>query len=167
MMFWTRSAGIVDCVWDAGIVLPGFSTLPFVPGSQSTKYSPINDCGRDWQKASWWNCPNPCWLDCTVTSACSGFSQCADLSSEHRLIDLIDPEITPATLKSAPLTSPNALSNSILYVGLPPPPEAPSVNARNAPTASSTAALTRIRLMVRLAPGSGCRGNPIRGTIRR
>ena len=33
-----------------------------------------------------------------------------------RSIDLIVPAITPATLKSAPVTSPNALSSWILYV---------------------------------------------------
>src|SRR5438270_5461626 len=130
MMFWTRSAGIVDCVWLAWIVLPGGSVLPCEPGSQSTKYSPISDCGRDWQNASEWNCPKPFWLACTVTSACSGLSQRAFGSLEQRLIVLIAPEITPATLKSAPLTNPNALSSSILYVGSPLPPEAPSVSAR-------------------------------------
>ncbi len=52
MMSWTRSAGIVDSVWVTGIVLPAGSTrLPGVPGSQSRKYSPISDWGRDWQVA--------------------------------------------------------------------------------------------------------------------
>ena len=31
-MFWTRSAGIVDCVWVTGIVLPGGEHLAVVPG---------------------------------------------------------------------------------------------------------------------------------------
>ena len=54
MTSWSRSAGIVDCVWVTGIVLPGLSTGPLlVPGSQSMKYSPISDSGRDWQKAFW------------------------------------------------------------------------------------------------------------------
>ena len=65
----SRSAGIVDCVWVTGIVLPGFSTLPLVPGSHSTKYSPISDCGRDWQNASERNEPRPGWVTCTVMSA--------------------------------------------------------------------------------------------------
>ena len=34
------------------IVAPDGSTLPLLPGWQSTKYSPISDWGRDWQKAS-------------------------------------------------------------------------------------------------------------------
>ena len=51
-MFWTRSAGIVDWVWLAGIVDPDGSTLPLLPGWQSMKYSPISDWGRDWQNAS-------------------------------------------------------------------------------------------------------------------
>src|SRR5258708_10743397 len=153
MMFWTRSAGIVDCVCVTGIVLPDCSTLPSVPGWQSMKYSPISDCGRDWQNASEWNWPKPLALAWTVTTACSVFWS--------RSIDLIEPAITPATLKSAPFVSPNALSSWILYVGLLlPPPDAPSVNTRNAPTASSTAAVTRILLMGRLAPDSECRGNP-------
>src|SRR5882757_11573617 len=114
MMSWTRSAGIVDWVCEAGIVLPGLRTVPVVPGSQSTKYSPISDCGRDWQKASLRNCPNPRVLAWTPTIACSGFWQCAWGSVEQRLIELIDPDVTPATLKSAPEVSPNALSSSML-----------------------------------------------------
>ena len=52
-MSWSRSAGIVDCVWLTGIVAPALSTGPELPGLQSTKYSPISDSGRDWQLASW------------------------------------------------------------------------------------------------------------------
>ena len=61
-MFWIRSAGIVDCVWLAGIVAPEGRTGPALPGWQSMKYSPISDCGRDWQNASRWNWPKPDWV---------------------------------------------------------------------------------------------------------
>ena len=59
MVSWSRSAGIVDCVWLTGIVAPALSAGPELPGLQSTKYSPISDSGRDWQVASWWNWPKP------------------------------------------------------------------------------------------------------------
>ncbi len=48
------SAGIVDWVSVTGIVPPGWITGPLLPGWQSMKYSPMSDCGRDWQKASVW-----------------------------------------------------------------------------------------------------------------
>src|SRR5437763_2594317 len=105
-MFWTRSAGIVDWVWLAWIVLPAGRTGPWLPGSQLMKYSPISDWGRDWQNASEWNWPKPDWLTLTVSTACSEFWQWAALSYPHRSICLIEPTGTPATLKSEPVTSP-------------------------------------------------------------
>src|SRR6202035_3264697 len=96
MMFWTRSAGIVDWVWLAGIVAPDLSTGPELPGWQSTKYSPISDWGRVWQKASEWNWPKPPWVTWTVMTACSVFWS--------RPMPVIEPAFTPATLNSPPLT---------------------------------------------------------------
>jgi len=61
-MFCTRSAGIVDAVWLTAIRLPGLSLVAARPGWQSTKYSPISDCGRDWQKTSDLNEPKPFWV---------------------------------------------------------------------------------------------------------
>ncbi len=113
MMFASRSAGIVDCVWVTGIVLPARSTLPLVPGSHSTKYSPISDCGRDWQNASERKDPRPGWLTCTVTSAWH-FDTFPLMQPGGRSMLLIVPALTPATLKSTPLVSPNALSSSTL-----------------------------------------------------
>ena len=59
----------MDSVWLTGIVDPALSVLPYCPGWQSTKYSPISDCGRDWQKASDLKVPKPFCVTCTVTSA--------------------------------------------------------------------------------------------------
>ncbi len=106
MTFWTRSAGIVDCVWETGIVPPGLITGPELPGLQSMKYSPISDSGRESQVASVWNWPKPALLIWTVTTAWRDF-----WSSRSYLIV---PAGTPATLKSAPVTRPKALSSSIL-----------------------------------------------------
>ena len=80
MMSASRSAGIVENVCDALSVLPEASALPYWPGWQSTKYSPISDCGRDWHDASERNAPNPFVVTWTVTSASSLFWQWACLS---------------------------------------------------------------------------------------
>ena len=80
MMSASRSAGIVENVCEAVSVAPDGSALPYWPGWQSTKYSPISDCGRDWHEASERNAPNPLLVTCTVTSACSGFWQWAPFS---------------------------------------------------------------------------------------
>ena len=56
-------------MWLTGIVDPGLSDLPYWPGWQSMKYSPISDCGRDWQNASDLNVPKPFCVTCTVTRA--------------------------------------------------------------------------------------------------
>ena len=85
---------------------PDFSGFPDWPGWQSTKYSPISDCGRDWQVASERNAPNPFTVACTVTTAWKFFWS--------RSIELIFPAGTPATLNCASGTRPNALSNSSL-----------------------------------------------------
>ena len=103
---------MVENVCDAVRVAPLASGLPYCPGWQSTKYSPISDCGRDWQDASERNVPKPLVLTCTVTTASRGFEQCAALSLKHRSIDVMLPAGTPATLNWAPLTRPKALSNS-------------------------------------------------------
>src|SRR5207248_2866716 len=89
---------------------------PVWPGVQSMKYSPIRDCGRDWQKASEWKAPKPVVETCTVTTACMVFWSSPIL--------VILPAGTPPTLNCSPWTRPKALSSSILYVGsLEPPPE--------------------------------------------
>ena len=67
----------MDWVWVIPIVLSDLSAGPDLPGSQLMKYSPISDCGRDWQNASRWKDPKPVWLIFTVTSAWSGFWQLA------------------------------------------------------------------------------------------
>src|SRR5260370_415798 len=128
------------------------------------KYSPISDWGRDWQNTSEWNWPKPFWLTPTVITPCSRFWQWASDSYWQSSIFLIDPPGTPATLKSDPTTRPNVLSTSILYVV----PElvllldAPRVTARNAPTRTTTAAPTRIRLICPSVPGRGYTGTPTR-----
>ncbi len=114
-MFWSRSNGIVDSVFLRGIVLPGGSTLPFVPGVQSTKYSPISDCGRDWQKASERNWPKPRWVTVTWTSAKQAVSPPPLEQFCGSSIVPILPAGTPATLKSEPEVRPNALSSWIVY----------------------------------------------------
>ena len=52
MVSWTRSSGICDVVCETGTVPPEGSTVPVLPGWQSTKYSPISDCWRTSQAAS-------------------------------------------------------------------------------------------------------------------
>ncbi len=69
MMFWIRSGGIVDAVCFTGIRLPGASSRLARPGRQSTKYSPIGDCGRDSQNTSERSEPNPSSVISTSTSA--------------------------------------------------------------------------------------------------
>ena len=75
MMSASRSAGIVENVCDAFSVLREASAFPYCPGWQSTKYSPISDCGRDWHDASDRKAPNPLVVTWTVTSASNGLWQ--------------------------------------------------------------------------------------------
>src|SRR5919201_902065 len=89
---------------------PGLSSCLAVPGWQSTKYSPISDCGRDSQKTSVRSEPKPSLSILKPTSACL-----VRLSS---LMSVILPARTPATLRSPPLMRPNALSNSTQYLPL-------------------------------------------------
>src|SRR5579884_3724211 len=98
MTLLSRSAGIVDSVRLTGMVLPVLSTWPFWPGVHSRKYSPISDCGRDWQKASVRKDPKPAWVTFTVTRASMGCWQCEFLTAQHRSILAIEPARTPATL---------------------------------------------------------------------
>ena len=51
-MLFTRSSGIVEVVWATGTRPPSGIRSPELPGWQSTKYSPMNDCGRISQCAS-------------------------------------------------------------------------------------------------------------------
>ena len=69
MMLLIRSSGIVDAVCSTGIVAPGFSRSASVPGRQSTKYSPISDCGRVSQNASVRSEPKPVLSIAMSTSA--------------------------------------------------------------------------------------------------
>ena len=77
-----------------------------VPGWQSTKYSPISDCGRISQCASLRRSASPGSVTSAFTSASGRPSTSLTLNS------LVWPARTPATLKSPPSVSPNALSNS-------------------------------------------------------
>ncbi len=104
MMLLIRSIGIVDAVCSTGIVAPGFSRCSAVPGRQSTKYSPISDCGRVSQKASVRSEPKPFWVIAKSTSA--------RLVRRSTRMPVTWPARTPATLTSAPSTMPNALSSS-------------------------------------------------------
>ena len=104
-MFWTRSAGIVEAVWLTGIVLPGRSLVRAVPGWQSMKYSPISDCGLDSQNTSERSelkLPAPPLIWIPTSALCERMSTFSSV---------IFPARTPAILRSAPLTRPNALSS--------------------------------------------------------
>ena len=87
-----------------GISAPGLSSAAAVPGWQSTKYSPISDCGRAWQVTSVRIDPKPVLVISISTSARWDFSS--------TFISPILPARTPAILTSPPLISPNASSNS-------------------------------------------------------
>ena len=104
MMLLTRSSGIVEAVCSIGIVAPGCSRSALVPGRQSTKYSPISDCGLVSQNASVRREPKPVFSIAMSTSAW--------WVRRSTRIPLTWPARTPATLTSAPLTMPNALSSS-------------------------------------------------------
>ena len=75
-----------------------------VPGRQSTKYSPISDCGRVSQNASVRSEPKPALSIAMSTSA--------RLVRGSTRMPVTWPARTPATFTSAPLTTPNALSSS-------------------------------------------------------
>ena len=93
-----------------GITAPGLSTCLAVPGRQSTKYSPISDCGRDSQKLSLRSEPKPSLSILKPMSACL-----VRLSS---LMSVILPARTPATFRSPPWMRPNALSSWTQYLPL-------------------------------------------------
>ena len=107
-MLFTRSSGIVELVWATGTRPPSGSRSRELPGWQSTKYSPMNDCGRMSQWAS------------RRRSAKPG-SRDLDLHDGERTRPTgrrprdrsSCPARTPATLKSPPSTTPKALSNTI------------------------------------------------------
>ena len=126
MMLSTRSGGIGDVVCSTGIVAPESSSSPFLPGWQSTKYSPISDCGLIVQVALSRRPakPSPPLLDL------DGDQRAGVLRSTSR--SAIEPTATPPTLKSAPLTSPKALSKTILYFLPLAPSPAPSGDERAA-----------------------------------
>ena len=106
-MLLTRSAGPSTRCARPGSSPPGFEPLLGVPGWQSTKYSPISDCGRASQHASLRRAPKPVSLISKSTSARLVFRSSAQ--------PVTLPARTPATLKSAPSIRPNALSSSTLY----------------------------------------------------
>ena len=106
-MLLTRSAGIVEVVCSTGTVPPSGSFLSELPGWQSTKYSPIRDCGLMSQLASSRKSPKPGSVTSTVTTAFG-----ASPSSLTTWRSLVVPAVTPPTWKSPPSTSPKALSNS-------------------------------------------------------
>ena len=107
-MLFTRSSGIVELVCATGRRPPSGMRSPEVPGWQSTKYSPMSDCGRISQWAS---------------RAQVGEAGLRDLGLHQRErprpcpVDLearsCVPARTPATLKSPPSVRPKALSNTI------------------------------------------------------
>ena len=106
-MLLTRSSGIVELVCSTGTRPPSGSLRSEVPGWQSTKYSPISDCGRISQEASSRRSAKPG----SVTSA-------STTATRPRLA--LDagtwsccPARTPAILKSPPSVRPKALSNTI------------------------------------------------------
>ena len=95
---------MVDAVCSTGIVAPVRRRSESVPGRQSTKYSPISDCGRVSQNASVRSEPKP------ALSIVKSISARLDSGSTRMPVTL--PARTPATLTSAPWTTPNALSSS-------------------------------------------------------
>src|SRR5436305_9705482 len=160
---------MVDWVWLIGIRLFGLSVGPEVPGLQLMKYSPISDCGRDWQNASLWKDPKPVSVILNVMSAW----QLVVLPLMHdggRSILVIFPAGTPPTFICSPVVSPNELSSSSWYVGSPPelePFEAPVAKTTKPTTATTTVADITIRLMARSAPRWGYRDSRSLGTRRR
>ena len=161
MTFWSRSDGIVDCVWVTGIVLPGGSTGPY---SARLAVDEVLADQRLWARLA-----ERVGVEvrrtrsgsrATVTSAWQS-PRVPARQAGGRLIDVIVPARTPATLKSAPVTRPKALSNSIRYVpvALLSPVAAPETIAKRAPR-RSTARPARILLMGRSGPGSGYTGSP-------
>ena len=106
MMSLTRSTGTVEPVWCTGIFAPFGSFAGFVPGLQSTKYSPMSDCGRVSQKTSSRMSPKP-----SLVSSMSISARYLPLVVSSR-ISAIFPARTPLTFTSAPSMSPNALSSS-------------------------------------------------------
>ncbi len=107
MMLLTRSAGIVEVVCSTGTVPPSGSFSGELPGWQSTKYSPISDCGLMSQVASSRKSSKPGSAISTVTTALGGSP-----SSFTTWRSLVRPAVTPPTWKSPPSTSPKALSNT-------------------------------------------------------
>jgi hypothetical protein len=106
MMLLTRSAGIVEVVCSTGTIPSSGSLSSDVPGWQSTKYSPISDCGLMSQVASSRKSPKPGSETSTVTTALG-----ASPSSFTTSMSLVFPAVTPPTWKSPPSTRPKALSN--------------------------------------------------------
>ncbi len=105
-MLLTRSSPIVELVWSTGTRPPSGSRLGEVPGWQSTKYSPMNDCGRTSQRASSRRSASPG----SVTSASTTASGRAWPS---RRTSPVLPARTPAISKSPPSVRPKALSSTI------------------------------------------------------
>ena len=101
--------GIVPSVWVTGITASSASRSRAVPGWQSTKYSPISDCGFTEQRGVGaergharlgHRRPSPSALGGPVREVFTSKSE-------------VWPARTPPTRKSPPVTSPNALSNTI------------------------------------------------------
>ena len=105
-MSFTRSIAIVELVCSTGTRPPSGSRSSDAPGWQSTKYSPISDCGRISQRASLRRSARPGSVTFASTSASGRPSTILTLNV------LVSPARTPATLKSPPSVRPNALSKS-------------------------------------------------------
>ena len=108
MMSATRSIAIVELVCSTGTRPPSGSRSSELPGWQSTKYSPISDCGRISQRASLRRSASPGSVTSASTSATGRSPTFVTLKV------FVCPARTPAILKSPPSVSPNALSNSSL-----------------------------------------------------
>ena len=106
MMLLTRSMGIVELVCSTGTRPPSGSLRSEAPGWQSTKYSPISDCGRISQRASSRRSAKPG----SVTSA---FTTASGRSCPMTSKLVVRPARTPAILKSPPSVRPKALSKTI------------------------------------------------------
>ena len=107
-MLLTRSSPIVELVCLTGTRPPSGRRCGDVPGWQSMKYSPMNDCGRTSQRR----------VRAQVGQARLGDlglhdGQRVRLALQVHVPGLAD-ACTPAILKSPPLARPKALSSTIL-----------------------------------------------------
>ena len=106
MAFWSRSAGIVDWVWLTGIVLPALSAGP---GAARVAVDEVLADQRLRPRLA-----GGVLVELAEARAVTWMVTTALRDFWSRLIALIVPAGTPATLKSAPVTRPKAFWNSIL-----------------------------------------------------